>query len=221
MELLAPDLHLIPSRPAYSFNAYLMEGVLIDAGTKGAHGRLRKALNGTRPSAHAITHAHADHQGSSAALCDDFGIELWAGEADADAMASGDLSDRAPSNLITRWQLRHWAGPAHPVARRLREGDRVGGFAVLETPGHSPGHVAFWRESDRTLVAGDVLFGRHPLTGRPGLHEPPRMFTLDPALNRESIRRLAALDPAVACFGHGPPWRDAAALRRFAESLPA
>ena len=97
----------------------------------------------------------------------------------------------------------------------------MGGFAVLETPGHSPGHVAFWRESDRTLVAGDVLFGRHPLTGRPGLHEPPRMFTLDPALNRASIRRLAALDPAVVCFGHGPPWRDAAALRRFAESLPA
>ena len=47
------------------------------------------------------------------------------------------------------------------------------------------------------------------------------MFTLDPALNRASIRRLAALDPAVVCFGHGPPWRDAAALRRFAESLPA
>ena len=114
MELLAPDLHLIPSRPAYSFNAYLMEGVLVDAATRGAYGRLRKALNGTRPSAHAITHAHADHQGASAALCEALGIELWAGEADADAMASGDLSDRAPSNMITRWQLRHWAGPAHP-----------------------------------------------------------------------------------------------------------
>ena len=66
-----------------------------------------------------------------------------------------------------------------------------------------------------------MLFGRHPLTGRPGLHEPPARFTLDPAGNRGSIRRLAALDPAVVCFGHGPAWRDTAALRAFADALPA
>ena len=47
------------------------------------------------------------------------------------------------------------------------------------------------------------------------------MFTLDPARNRESIRRLAALEPAVVCFGHGPPWRDPRALRAFADALPA
>jgi hydroxyacylglutathione hydrolase len=47
--------------------------------------------------------------------------------------------------------------PPHPVARRLREGDAVGDFVVLDVPGHSPGHIALWRASDRTLVVGDVF----------------------------------------------------------------
>ena len=221
MEQIAPDLHLLPGRPAHAFNVYLMDGVLIDAATRRAKDRILRGLGAVRPVAHALTHAHADHQGSSAALCSELGIELWCGEADAASVEAGDIADRGPSNLITRWQLRNWAGPAHPVARRLLEGDAVGSYTVLEVPGHSPGHVAFWRESDRTLLAGDVLFGRHPITGRPGLHEPPVRFTLDPARNRASIRRLADLEPTVVCFGHGPPWRDATALRAFADALPA
>ncbi len=106
------------------------------------------------------------------------------------------------------------------VARALAEGDEVAGFTVLETPGHSPGHVSYWREADRTLVLGDVVFGVNPLTGMPALHEPPRAFTPDPALNRESARRLAALEPALVCFGHGPPLREPEKLRRFAAGLP-
>ena len=221
MEQIAPDLQLLPGRPKHAINVYLMGGVLIDAATRYARGRIVRSLAGTVPDAHALTHAHADHQGASAALCTEMGIELWCSDEDAASVESGDISDRAPSNLITRWQLRHWAGPGHPVARRLREGDEVGGFTVLETPGHCPGQIAFWRESDRTLVAGDVLRGSHLVTGRPGLHEPPVMFTLDPAQNRTAIRRIAALDPAVVCFGHGPPWRDPHALRAFADALPA
>ena len=45
------------------------------------------------------------------------------------------------------------------------------------------------------------------LTGFPGLHEPPTFFTPDPALNRVSARKLAALEPALVCFGHGDPSR--------------
>jgi hydroxyacylglutathione hydrolase len=108
------------------------------------------------------------------------------------------------------------------VARALREGDDLGhGFTVLETPGHSAGHVAFWRESDRTLVLGDVFFNMHLLTTVPGLREPPRIFTTDPECNRDSARRLAALEPELALFGHGPPLRDPAALKAFADALPA
>jgi glyoxylase-like metal-dependent hydrolase (beta-lactamase superfamily II) len=108
------------------------------------------------------------------------------------------------------------------VARALREGDDVGhGFTVLDTPGHSDGHVALWRESDRTLVLGDVLFNLHPLTTRPGLREPPRILTRDPQVNRESARRLAALEPELMLFGHGPPLRDPAVLAAFVAGLEA
>ncbi len=220
METIADDLHLLDGRPRYGFNVYLMGGVLVDAATRHARGRILRQLAGRDVQAHALTHAHADHQGASHAVCEQLGLPLWAPAGEADAMGSGDLRSTMPLNVVTRLQLRRWAGPAHPVERRLVEGDEVGGFTVLETPGHSPAHIAYWRESDRTLVAGDVLFGRHPITGRPGLHEPPRIFTLDPRRNRESIRRLATLEPAVVCFGHGPPWRDVAALQSFADALP-
>jgi glyoxylase-like metal-dependent hydrolase (beta-lactamase superfamily II) len=107
------------------------------------------------------------------------------------------------------------------VDRRLREGDEVGGFTVLDVPGHSAGHVAFWRESDRALVLGDVLNNMDVATGRPGLREPKWFFTPDPARNRDSIRRLTALEPELVCFGHGAPLRDPGALADFAASLPA
>jgi len=219
MEQIAEGLHLLSSRPAGAFNVYLADGHVVDAGTRWAARRILRDVRGHRVAAHVVTHAHCDHQGASAALCRTLGVELWAPDGDADAIESGDLRDRAPLNPITRAQQHVWAGPAHPVARRLREGDAVGSFTVLETPGHSPGLISLWRESDRTLIAADVLFGRHPVTGRPGLHEPPAAFTLDPEFNRAQIRRLAALEPAVTCFGHGLPWRDPAALRRFADGL--
>ncbi|HEU0316336.1 MAG TPA: MBL fold metallo-hydrolase, partial [Solirubrobacteraceae bacterium] len=85
----------------------------------------------------------------------------------------------------------------------------------------SAGHVAYWRESDRVLIAGDVLNGMNLLTSRRGLHEPPTAFTPDPARNRASARRLGELEPSVVLFGHGPPWRDPIAFRRFCEALPA
>ena len=91
--------------------------------------------------------------------------------------------------------------------------------AVLEVPGHSAGHVAYWRESDRVLVLGDVLNNMNVLTGLPGLHEPKVIFTIDPAQNRDSARRIAALDPALVCFGHGPPLRDPRKLTEFVAGL--
>ena len=109
-----------------------------------------------------------------------------------------------------------------PVARSLHEGDDIGhGFTVFETPGHSDGHLAFWRESDRTLVLGDVFFHMHLLTTVRGLHEPWRIFTRDPQRNRDSARRLAALEPELALFGHGPPLRDPAALKAFSDAFGA
>jgi glyoxylase-like metal-dependent hydrolase (beta-lactamase superfamily II) len=92
---------------------------------------------------------------------------------------------------------------------------------VLDTPGHSAGHVVFWRESDRVMIVGDVVNTWHPFLLKPGLREPPAYFTPDPALNRQSIKRIAELEPALLCAGHGPPSRDPAKLKALAAALPA
>lgn len=218
MKYLAKDLFLLRGFPPYAINVYLMGDVLVDAATRLAVRRIRRELRGRHVAAHALTHAHADHQGASHAICTERGIELWCGEGDRAAVESGRVTDDQPDHWMNRLHDRVWAGPAHPVARVLREGDEVGGFTVLEVPGHSAGHVAFWRESDRVLVAGDVLNGQSLVTGIPGLQEPPEIFTPDPARNREAARKLAALEPALVCFGHGPPLRD---TRRFVEFVAA
>lgn len=218
---VAPGLQAVSSRPAWAFNVYVMDGVVVDAATRWAARRLLRDLRGVDVRAHAVTHGHFDHQGSSAALVKALGVPFWAPTGEARELATGEVMGLGPDNVVTRLQDRFWAGPAVPVARELREGDDIGGgFVVLETPGHSPGHVSYWREEDRTLVAGDVLFGRHPVHGRPGLFEPPERFTVDPAMNRRAIRRLAELRPRVMVFGHGRPHRDPDALARFADALP-
>jgi glyoxylase-like metal-dependent hydrolase (beta-lactamase superfamily II) len=200
-------------------NVYLVGDVLVDAASRHAKRRILRQLRGLEVAAHAVTHAHPDHQGSSHAVCERLGLPLWCGEADAEALEDGRLAARQPRHPLNRLSERAFAGPGHPVARRLREGNEVADFSVLEVPGHSLGHIALWRESDRTLILGDVLFGCHPLTGWPGLHEPPGFFTPDPARNRESARRLVALEPALVLFGHGPALRDPKRLARFSGGL--
>ena len=127
----------------------------------------------------------------------------------------------SPDHPLNRLALRAWAGPGRPVDRALCEGDEVAGFAVLEVPGHSAGHVAYWRESDRVLILGDVLNNMNVMTGIPGLNEPPAFFTTDPAENRRSARRLAALEPRLMLFGHGAPLRDTGKLVEFVGRLAA
>lgn len=219
MKQLAEDLFLLDGFPPYAINVYLIGGVLVDAATRHAARRILRQLNGRTVTTHALTHAHPDHQGASHEVCEALGIQLWCGELDADAMEDGRIMDRQPKHPINT--LFGWAmpGPAHPVARRLREGDEVAGFQVLDVPGHSAGHIAFWRESDRALICGDVFTNIDTLTGIPGLHEPKRFFTPDPERNRQSMRRLAALEPAVVFFGHGRPLRSPGKLRAFTDKL--
>jgi glyoxylase-like metal-dependent hydrolase (beta-lactamase superfamily II) len=219
---LASGLRLLPSRPAFAFNVYVAGTTIVDAATRHAAARILKDTNNLGITAHAVTHAHSDHQGSSAAVVAALRVPFWAPAGEAAALRTGDATGLTNDNAITRWQVRNWRGPALAVDRELREGDDLdAGFVVLDTPGHSPGHTSYWREEDRTLIAGDVLFGRHPVSGRVGLHEPPARFSPDPARNREQIRRLAELRPKLTVFGHGKPWRDPDALLRFAEGLPA
>ena len=220
MRQLAEGAHQLRGWPPNAINVYLLADVLIDAGTRRAEKRILRQLAGRHVAAHALTHAHPDHQGSSHAVCERLGIPLWCGQGDVPAMESpGGVAGSSPTTWATFVQRRFWVGPPHPVSRALVEGDEVAGFTVLETPGHSPGHVAYWRESDGVLIMGDVLFNLNPLTGVPGLHAAPAAFTPDPARNRESARRLAPLRPRLACFGHGPPLRDPGVLVDFVARL--
>jgi glyoxylase-like metal-dependent hydrolase (beta-lactamase superfamily II) len=216
---LADGVWQLSGLPPNAINVYLVDDVLIDAGTKFAHRRILRQLRGRTVSAHALTHAHPDHQGSSHRICETLDIPLWCPEGDVPAMEDGDILGRMPDALINRINDKLMTGPPHKVDRALREGDDVGGFTVLDFPGHSAGQVGFWRESDRTLICGDVLNNMNLITGIPGLHEPPRAFTSDPARNRESARRLAELRPELACFGHGPPLRNADKLVQFVRAL--
>lgn len=222
MKELAPGLWQLRGFPPQGINVYLMGDVLVDAATRRAGKRILGELKGRPVTAHALTHAHPDHQGASHEVCTELGIPFWVGEHDADAAENSELiGERQPDHWLNRLAAKRWTGPGHPVDRRLREGDVVAGFSVLDVPGHSRGHVAFWRESDRVLVLGDVLNNMNVLTGRRGLYEPKWFFTEDPARNRASIRKIAALEPDLVVFGHGPPLRDAAALAAFAAGLPA
>jgi hydroxyacylglutathione hydrolase len=221
MKELAEDVYLLKGWPPNAINVYLVGDVLIDAATRQAEKRIMRQIAGKTINAHALTHVHPDHQGSSHAICEQLDIPLWCGQEDVPAMEipGSVISGNAP-RLISSFQERFWVGPPHPVARALSEGDEVAGFTVLETPGHTPGHLSYWRERDRVLILGDVLTNMNLTTGLTGLHEPLAFATPDPARNRASARRLAELKPALACFGHGPPLRDPDKLAKFVSGLP-
>ncbi|HVX83931.1 MAG TPA: MBL fold metallo-hydrolase [Phycisphaerae bacterium] len=207
-----------------AFNAYFIEGegegIVVDASTRWSWPLMRGQLRGRRVTGMVLTHAHPDHQGCAARICARFGVPLACHEEDV-ASAEG----RAPlvrqsavweavGNLV-------WAGRRGPVGRILREGDRIAGFRVIHLPGHTAGHLALFREGDRLAIAGDVLNTNDYLTGLFTLvREPPRTFSLDPAQNRASIRKLWGLGPRVICTGHGPVMRDMGKLERFMARLP-
>jgi hydroxyacylglutathione hydrolase len=222
MRQLADGVWMLSGLPPNAINVYLVEDVLVDAASRHAGRRIFRQIEDRAVSMHVLTHAHPDHQGATHELCERLNIPLWCGELDAEAAEQPErIRDSQPQALINRLIFRAFAGPGHPVARRLREGDEVAGFKVLDTPGHSAGHITLWRESDRVAIAGDVVNGMNLLTSIPGLHEPPKKFTPDPARNRESIKRLASLEPRLVLFGHGPPLKHAASkLSSFAERLP-
>ncbi len=220
MRRLADGLHLLRGFPAFAINVYLMGDVIVDAGSRYDARRILRQVRGHAVSALTLTHAHPDHQGSCHEVCQTLQVPLWCGADDADAVEDPALMlRRLPSHWSTRSFGPLLAGPAHPVARRLREGDEVGGFAVLETPGHCAGHVSYWRAADRVLVLGDLLANFSPPLGFFGLREPPPFFSPDPAENRRSARRVAALEPALVCFGHGPPLRDTPRFLEFVRRL--
>lgn len=222
MKQLAPGLWRLHESPGPYTNCYLADDVLIDTGRRWDRNRILKEIEGRQLSLVALTHVHPDHQGMAAAICQARNIPLACHADDVAAMEGRQPMNRGSAdNLLTRLVTRLWQGPAHPVGRVLHEGDEVAGFRVIHAPGHAPGEVIFFRESDRVAICGDVIRNLNFLTGRPALKEPLALLTYDMAENRRSIRKLAALDPALILPGHGPEVTDLAAFHRFVAQLPA
>ncbi len=182
MQRLAEDLELLDGFPPFSINVYVMGGVLVDSGTRFALRRIVRQLRGRSLTAHALTHAHPDHQGASHGICELLGLPLWCGAADALAMeTAGEIMARMPPHWLSATVGPHWVGPPHPVSRQLREGDDVGGFRVLETPGHTAGHLSFcasktgcssWATSWPTCISG--LACQHCANRRESSRSTPR-----------------------------------------------
>jgi glyoxylase-like metal-dependent hydrolase (beta-lactamase superfamily II) len=201
-------------------NAFLAGDVLIDAGTRRSGKGILRDLDGHEVNAHALTHAHPDHQGASHEVCTELGIPYWVPEKDVEPAENPELiGQRQPDHFLAQFFARVFTGPAHKVDRALHEGDEVGGFKAIDVPGHSAGHVAYWRESDGVLILGDVLNNMDVVTGIPGLREPKKFLTPDPEENRRSAKKLAPLEPKLVLFGHGAPLRDTNKFVDFVNGL--
>ena len=221
MKQVADGVWHLRGVPPNAINVYLAEDVLIDAGSRHAARRIFRQLKNHTVSAHALTHAHPDHQGSSDEVCGKLGISFWVGEKDVPyAEEPSRLAEIQAGHTFTNMGMRYFRGPGRNVDRALHEGDKVAGFTVLDVPGHSPGHIAFWRERDGVLILGDVINNMDIVTGKPGLHEPPLFVAFDAEENRRSARRLASLEPKLMLFGHGRPLRDTRKFSDFVAGLP-
>jgi hydroxyacylglutathione hydrolase len=222
---IADGVWQMPLVPYDGINAYLIDDVLVDTGIKPSAAKITATLGGRNISAIALTHAHFDHAGAVKQLSSQLGVPVWCGAADRAATETGRL---VLPRALTRPRLDRLVNAAAgfdgvPVARSLIEGDALtAGFVVYDTPGHSPGHVSFWREADRTLICGDVFFNLRVPFPIAGLRQPPHRLTVDPAKNRESERKLSALAPTTVGFGHGPVLKHDSARRlsAFVRQLP-
>jgi hydroxyacylglutathione hydrolase len=197
-------------------NVYLLEdgeGVTVfDAGTKSMTNGVRRAaaeLGGANRII--LGHSHPDHRGVAAGL----GVPVLCHPDEvADAQGDGGMHyfdiDRIPvwwTRRIYPTLLRRWDGGPVEVSDTVGEGDEIAGFEVLHFPGHAPGLVGLWRESDRLALVSDVIYmvdslrlRRLPDSEAPAV--PHRVWNLDHESAKDSARKLAALEPRTVWAGH-------------------
>ena len=198
--------------------------VLVDAGLPGMAHRIREAARARfgdhPPAAIVMTHGHFDHVGVLEDLAAEWDVPVFAHALERPYL-DGSASYPTPDPSVGGGLLGRLS-PLYPtrpvdVSDRLQDLPADGsvppmaGWRWIHTPGHAPGHVSFWREADRTLIAGDAFVTTAQesayavATQEPELHGPPMYLTLDWTAARDSVRTLAALEPERVITGHGRP----------------
>jgi len=221
MERVADGVWLLRGDLRKGMNIYFLEDgdgvVQFDAGTKGMTKAARRAaeqLGGLKRIV--LGHAHADHRGTAPGLdapvyCHP--ADVADAESDASIAPYMDLSQLpvAPVRWIYPTLLRRWDGGAVKIAGTVSEGDEVGGFRVVHFPGHAPGLIGLWRESDRVALVSDVVYLVDSARLKPlpegEVTVPHPAWAWDHRQAKESVRKLAALEPSVVAAGHAEPLR--------------
>ena len=210
-------VHVIPS---VVVNVYLIvddDGLtLVDVGLRGSEKRVLRYIAGLGPAPDTlkrivITHSDGDHVGALAALKAATGARVYASAVEAEAIAAGRISRPLKVGGLLKLLMsvtRPWfqADPAQ-VDGFVTDGQEfpvLGGLRVVETPGHTPGHVSYFAPSASILFVGDSLVSTG---GR--LRSSRGMNTWDEARALESVRKQAALGARIVCPAHGPVVRDA------------
>jgi hydroxyacylglutathione hydrolase len=222
MERVADRVWLLRGDLRGAMSIYFIEeeggGVVqFDAGTKSMAKATRAAaerLGGLKRVV--LGHAHADHRGTAPfvdapVFC--HADEIGDAESSASITSYMDLSQLpvAPVRWIYPFLLRRWDGGAVSIAGTVAEGDEVAGFRVVHLPGHAPGLIGLWRESDRVALVSDTVYlidsARLKALPDGEASVPHPAWAWDHAQAKQSVRKLAALEPAVVGTGHSEPLR--------------
>jgi glyoxylase-like metal-dependent hydrolase (beta-lactamase superfamily II)/predicted ester cyclase len=214
-ELVAQGVWVVNGQPG-SCNVYLIEddgGVTVfDAGARTMTRAIAAAgakLGGIRRVV--LGHAHTDHRGAAPGLgvpvvCHPDEVQDAEGSGGFRYWPEGLAGLPTPTRQIHRLLHRYaWDGGPVKIADTVREGDELAGFNVIDLPGHAPGQIGLWRESDRLALTSDCFY-TVDMRGRdcaPRL--PDALYNFDTEQARASMRKLAALEPAAAWPGHAKP----------------
>jgi glyoxylase-like metal-dependent hydrolase (beta-lactamase superfamily II) len=196
--------------------------VLIDAGVMGSaeaiRGAVQKRYGGRPPAAIVMTHAHFDHVGALAELAREWRVPVYAHRLELPYLDG--RSSYPPPDPSVGGGMMALMSPLYPrgpidVGEFLQPLPDDGsvpsmpGWRCIHTPGHCEGHVSFWRDRDRTLVVGDAFVTTNQESAysvavqKPEMHGPPMYYTQDWERARDSVQRLAQLQPELVITGHG------------------
>jgi glyoxylase-like metal-dependent hydrolase (beta-lactamase superfamily II) len=221
LERVADGVWLLRGDFRGAMNIYFLEDeggvVQFDAGTKAMRKKARAAareLGGLKRVV--LGHAHADHRGTAPYMdapvfCHPDEVVDAEGDQAVSPYFNLSLLEVAPVRWIYPAMLRHWDGGPVKIAGTVSEGDEVAGFKVLHFPGHAPGLIGLWRESDRVALVSDVVYLVDSARLKPLPHGeasvPHPAFAWNHQEAKRSLRRLAELEPLVVGAGHERPLR--------------